>query len=208
MTTTLNDTMRTASLTEAERKRFADLMEQTYKKVYSLAYRLSNSRQDAEDLTQDAYYRAFRSFGEYEGDRPFENWVFRIVTRLYLDLIRSRRRRVQTMSYDAPLRIDGGDDEVGFEVADKSLNAEGLMMSGAFSESLEAALQKLKPENRLLVMLADVEQLPYCDIAEILGVPMGTVRSRLHRAHKLLRAAIAAEESGKNSPSRLCPSGC
>src|SRR5471030_983103 len=80
--------------------RYNGLMEATYRKVYNMAYRLTGIRADAEDLTQEAYYRAFRSFEDYEGDRPFENWIFRIVTRLFLDMLRSRRRRVKAVSFD------------------------------------------------------------------------------------------------------------
>ena len=84
-------TSSTFSLSDREESRFNDLMEATYRKVYNMAYRLSGNRSDAEDLTQEAYFRAYRSFHDFEGDRPFENWIFRIVTRLFLDLVRSRR---------------------------------------------------------------------------------------------------------------------
>src|SRR4051812_24216946 len=90
----------TFELNERDQIRFNDLMAESYKKVYNMAYRLSGNRNDAEDLSQEAFYRAYRSFGDYEGDRPFENWIFRIVTRLFLDLLRNRRRRVKTVSYD------------------------------------------------------------------------------------------------------------
>ena len=86
------------TLTSQEQVRFNELMDATYKKVYNMAYRLSGSRADAEDLTQEAFFRAYRSFRDYEGDRPFENWIFRIVTRLFLDLLRTRRRRVKSVS--------------------------------------------------------------------------------------------------------------
>src|SRR5688572_32095795 len=83
----------TLTLSPPDQKRFNMLMDETYRKVYNMAYRLVGNRPDAEDLTQEAFYRAYRSFGDYEGDRPFENWIFRIVTRLFLDLLRNRRRR-------------------------------------------------------------------------------------------------------------------
>ena len=91
-------TIQPVELNNREQARFNELMGETYKKVYNMAYRLSNSRADAEDLTQEAYFRAYRSFRDYEGDKPFENWIFRIVTRLFLDLLRSRRRRVRMCS--------------------------------------------------------------------------------------------------------------
>ena len=73
--------MSTFVMTAAEETRFNELMKASYRKVFNMAYRLSGTRPDAEDLTQEAYYRAYRSFEDYEGDRPFENWIFRIVTK-------------------------------------------------------------------------------------------------------------------------------
>lgn len=199
--------MENVQLSSVELVRFNDLMSQTYKKVFSLAYRLSGNRNDAEDLTQEAYYRAYRGFKEYEGDRPFENWIFRIVTRLFLDLMRNRRRRVQAVSYDAPVRTDS-DESLSYEIPDQKSSADSRMMTGAVSEDLETALNRLKPEQRLLVMLADVEGMPYQEIADMIGVPVGTVRSRLHRAHKQLRTHLEATRSNSNSiVGRLCPSG-
>lgn len=182
-----------------EEARFNELLDETYKKVYNMAYRLSGSRSDAEDLTQEAFYRAYRSFPDFEGDRPFENWIFRIVTRLFLDLLRNRRRRVKVVSYDAPLQREGGDDNLFFEMADSEPNAEQTMMSAALSEEMQVALDSLTPEQRTLVILADVENVPYKDIAEMLGKPVGTIRSRLHRTHKLIRHRLeqARRKNGK-----------
>ncbi len=174
--------------------RFEDLMKKTQKKVYNMAYRLSGNAADAEDLTQEAYFRAYRSFDSYEGDKPFANWILRIVTRLYLDLLRHRRRRVQTVSYDNPLHKDSGEDDLFFEQADNTDNPESVLMDSTLGEELENALRSLPAEQRLVVMLADVEGVPYKDIAEILDAPVGTIRSRLHRTHKALRKQLAKWE--------------
>jgi RNA polymerase sigma-70 factor, ECF subfamily len=178
------------TLNAREQVQFNELMEETYKKVYNMAYRLSGNRADAEDLTQEAFFRAYRSFRDYEGDRPFENWIFRIVTRLFLDLLRTRRRRVKAVSYDTPLHSDGGDDNLFFEMPDDAPDPEEVMLAGTFSEDLQKALNSLSPEQRLLVTLADIEGVPYKDIAEMLGKPVGTIRSRLHRTHKLIRSRL------------------
>ncbi len=177
-------------LSERDETRFNELMKLSYRKVYNMAYRLAGNRPDAEDLTQDAFYRAYRSFGEYEGDRPFENWIFRIVTRLFLDLLRNRRRRVRAVSYDSPLQREGGDENLYFDMADVSPNPEQKVLEGSFSEDLQRALNSLTPEQRLLVTLADIEGVPYKDIADMLEKPVGTIRSRLHRTHKLIRARL------------------
>ncbi len=179
-------------------ERFNALMESTYRKVYNMAYRLAGNRNDAEDLTQEAYYRAYRSFNDYEGDKPFENWIFRIVTRLFLDLLRSRRRRVQTVSYDAPLPTSG-DDTVHFDVADGSPTADVLLVNNTLSDDLQMVLASLSEEQRTLVMLADVEGLPYKEISDMMGKPVGTIRSRLHRTHKLIRQRLDALKAHKES---------
>ena len=177
------------TLNPHDEARFNDLMGQTYKKVYNMAYRLAGNRSDAEDLTQDAFYRAYRSFGDFEGDRPFENWIFRIVTRLFLDLLRNRRRRIRAVSYDAPL--PGGSDEgLYFDMPDSAPNPEQSLVEGSFSEDLQKALNSLSPSQRLLVTLADIEGVPYKEIADMLDKPVGTIRSRLHRTHKLLRTRL------------------
>src|SRR5277367_2234178 len=129
-----------------DQTRFNDLMEDTYKKVFNMAYRLSGSRSDAEDLTQEAFFRAYRSFSDYEGDRPFENWIFRIVTRLFLDLLRNRRRRVKAVSYDTPLTNGSGDENLYFEMPDNGSNPEQKVMETSFSEDLQKALNGLSPE--------------------------------------------------------------
>lgn len=176
-------------------------MQATYRKVFNLAFRLAGNRTDAEDLTQEAFFRAYRGFREYEGDRPFENWIFRILTRLFLDLVRSRKRRLQPVSFDAPHRLDGGEDTVRFEIADRSAGPEDLLMRQYVGAELEAALNKLKPEQRVLVMMADVEDMPYQEIADSMNVPVGTVRSRLHRAHKQLRTIL--ERQAKSNSGQM-----
>lgn len=184
--------------------RFQEHVRASYRKVQNLAYRLSGNRADAEDLTQEAFFRAYRGFQAFEGDRPFENWIFRIVTRLFLDLNRSRKRRVQTVSYDAPLWVDGSDDTVQFETADSKPGPDAHMLQGVVSEDLEASLERLSEDQRMLVWLADVEGVPYRDLAEMMEAPVGTIRSRLHRAHKQLRNALEQIRREKSS-GRLCP---
>lgn len=194
---------KTFRLEPNEEARFNELLDETYKKVYNMAYRLTGSKTDAEDLVQEAFYRAYRSFRDYEGDRPFENWIFRIVTRLFLDLLRNRRRRVKVVSYDAPLQRDGGDDNLYFDMADSAPTAEQAMMNTSLSEEMQVALDSLSPEQRTLVILADVENVPYKDIAEMLNKPVGTIRSRLHRTHKLIRHRLEQARRKNEKPMKF-----
>jgi RNA polymerase sigma-70 factor (ECF subfamily) len=187
-----------------EEARFNELMQATYRKVFNMAFRLAGNRSDAEDLTQEAFFRAYRSFSDFEGDRPFENWIFRIVTRLFLDLLRNRRRRVKSVSYDTPLQNGSGDENLFFDMPDDQPSPEQHMMDGAFNEDLQRALNSLSAEQRLLVTLADIEGVPYKDIADMMGKPVGTIRSRLHRTHKLIRSRLEQikRDSGAGAVSR------
>jgi len=168
---------------------FNKLMERSYRKVSDMAYRLSGSRSDAEDLTQEAYFRAYRSFGRYERGRSFENWIFRIVTRVFLDFLRTRRRRVKTVSYDESVEKGGGELQ-SFEFADTRPSPEAQLMAGVLSEGLGNALASLNESQRRLLWQADIDEQRYDDIATELGTPVGTVRSRLHRTHKLMRLGL------------------
>jgi len=185
--------IKSMKLSSKDERAFSKKMAGTYRKVYNLAYRLSGNANDAEDLTQEAFVRAFRHFEDYEGDKPFENWIYRIVTRLFLDLRRSRNRRVQTVSYDATWSTEQ-DDSVAFQIADETMSPEKALLERTFSDDLEQVLSLLTPEQRLLVTLADVEGMPHKDIAAIIGSPVGTIRSRLHRMHKFLREQLAKRQ--------------
>jgi RNA polymerase sigma-70 factor (ECF subfamily) len=193
-------------LSVEDQKRFNELTDASYRKVLNLAYRLAGNRSDAEDLTQEAYYRAYRGFHSYEGDRPFENWIFRIVTRLFLDMTRRRKRRVQTVSSDAPLRSDATDDTVTLDAADPSAGPEQILLDRHFSEPIACSLQELSEDQRMLIMLADVERIPYQEIADLLGTPVGTIRSRLHRIHKRLRERLGMFEARRCSKPNCCMS--
>lgn len=193
--------METETLTAFDQRRFNELMQATYRKVFNMAYRLAGNRPDAEDLTQEAFFRAYRSFTDYEGDRPFENWIFRIVTRLYLDLLRSRRRRIKAVSYDTPIQAPGADENLFFDMPDDRPTPEQSALSGSFSEDIQRVLNSLTAEQRLLVTLADIEGIPYKEIAEMLDKPVGTIRSRLHRTHKQIRSRLEAVR--KENPQAL-----
>lgn len=173
------------TLDAAQQAQFDALMSATYDRVLKMAFRLCHDAADAEDLTQEAFCRAFRSFDAYDGKWPFESWIYRIVTRLHLDMLRARRRRVHAVSYDA-LAGTGGEDGWHFETADDRPNPEQCLLGRSWSEDLVAVLSSLTSEQRMILRLADVEDMPYQEIADMLGKPIGTIRSRLHRTHKLL----------------------
>ena len=149
-------------------------------RVYRLAYRLTGNRPDAEDLTQEVFVRVFRSLSSYQPG-TFEGWLHRITTNLFLD----HARRKQRIRFDA-LPDDVGDKLPGFLPSP----AVGFDEQG-FDADIEAALAELQPDFRVAVVLCDVEGLTYEEIAAVLDVKIGTVRSRIHRGRSMLRKALA-----------------
>lgn len=176
-------------MTSAETARLDALISNSYRGVFNLAYRLSGNRSDAEDLAQEACYRACRGIESYQGDRPFANWIDKIVVRLYLDSLRSRSRRVNAVSFD----------QLPFEVPDRKNNPEDEVLGRVIGEPLQLAFKLLNPDQQHLLALADIDELPYCEIAQMVGSPTGTVRSRLHRIRRRMRDTLDAIEERRIS---------
>ncbi|MFC6146374.1 RNA polymerase sigma factor SigE [Corynebacterium nasicanis] len=148
--------------------------------VYRLAFRLSGNPHDAEDLTQETFMRVFRSLRHYQPG-TFEGWLHRITTNLFLDMVRHRNKiRMEALPEDYE-RVPGTDmtPEQAYSVAN-------------LDPALQDALDQLGPDFRVAVVLCDVVGMSYDEIADTLGVKMGTVRSRIHRGRTQLRASLEA----------------
>lgn len=154
-------------------------------RVYRLAYRLCGNAHDAEDLTQEAFIRVFRSLDKYKPG-TFDGWMHRIVTNLFLDMARRRARiRFEALPDDAE-RVPG-----------RSRSPEQVLHDGTLDPVLQRALDNLGPEFRAAVVLCDIEDLSYEEVARILGVKLGTVRSRIHRGRASMRAELEAAGVGR-----------
>jgi RNA polymerase sigma factor (sigma-70 family) len=154
-------------------------------RVYRLAYRLSGNRADAEDLTQETFVRVFRSLAEYKPG-TFEGWLHRITTNLFLDMVRRRQR----------IRFDALPEDAGDRLAGHGPGPEQTYDEMHLDPEIQAALDALPPDFRVAVVLCDLEQLSYEEIAATLGIKVGTVRSRIHRGRVLLREALAHRAPG------------
>ncbi|MFI8693419.1 RNA polymerase sigma factor SigE [Dietzia maris] len=159
---------------------WSELVAQHGDRVYRLAYRLCGNAHDAEDITQEAFIRVFRSLDRYKPG-TFEGWMHRIVTNLFLDSARRRGRiRFEALPEDAE-RVPG-----------RERSPEQVISEETFDPVLQTALANLSPEYRAAVVLSDIEDLSYEEVGRILGVKMGTVRSRIHRGRAALRAELEA----------------
>ncbi len=175
---------------------FDHLVRRCHKQAYNVAFRLTGNHADADDLTQETFLRAFRFFNKYNRDMPFENWLYRIMSRVFIDEIR-KKPKYKTQSLDQPINVaNSGDREILFEIPDFESNPEHALLSDMLDEQLQTALNALPEEFRIAVILADIEGLSYEEISESMSCSLGTVRSRLHRGRKLLRSKlIAAKEA-------------
>ncbi len=148
-------------------------------RVYRLAYRLTGNSHDAEDLTQEVFVRVFRSLDSYIPG-TFEGWLHRITTNLFLDMARRRQRiRFEGLADETESRLGGSEPTPAQAFDDRHLDGD-----------IHAALMALAPEYRAAVILCDIEGMSYEEIADTLGVKLGTVRSRIHRGRAQLRQAL------------------
>jgi len=165
-------------------------------RVYTMAYRLAGNDADAKDLAQEAFLRVFRALRSIDPSSHLDSWLYRIVTNLFIDMLR-RRPRVRIESLDEPVRTQRGGDVVR-EIADDRAGTEADVVDAQMELEIQHALVALHPDLRAVVVLSDIEGYAYEEIAETLGVPVGTVKSRLHRARKTLQARL-----GHLAPDRL-----
>ena len=162
--------------------------------VYRLALRLTGNRQDAEDLTQDVFVRVFRSIHTFTPG-TLDGWLHRITTNLFLDGARRRQRiRMEAMS-DAQERV-----------LEDGLTPDELLDGGNLDADVQTALAALAPEDRVCVVLCDIEGLSYDEIAAVLDIKVGTVRSRIHRGRTQLRTALAHRRPTPDRERYLGPS--
>ncbi|HVF19748.1 MAG TPA: RNA polymerase sigma factor SigE [Mycobacteriales bacterium] len=173
------DTANTANTADWVAPSWDDVVRTHSARVYRLAYRLTGNRYDAEDLTQEVFVRVFRSLADYTPG-TFEGWLHRITTNLFLDQVRRKAR----------IRFDALPEDAE-RVAGRERSPEQHVDDALYDPDVQAALDALPAEFRAAVVLCDVEGLSYDEIADTLGIKLGTVRSRIHRGRAQLRDALA-----------------
>ncbi len=149
-------------------------------KVYRLAYRLTGNKYDAEDLTQEVFVRVFRSLANFKPG-TLDGWLHRITTNLFLDQARRKTR----------IRFDGLTEEAESRLPSGQPGPERSFEFNNLDIDVQSALEELPPDFRAAVVLCDLEGLAYDEVAEVLGVKLGTVRSRIHRGRTMLREKLA-----------------
>jgi RNA polymerase sigma-70 factor (ECF subfamily) len=148
--------------------------------------------EDAADIVQEAFVRAFQALGSFDPNRSFGAWIARIAANLCID--HYRRRRLHLVSLDAPLDQEPG--ERSRDLPDAAPLPDELVSRAESASRMDSLVQGLPPRYRIVILLRYKEDLAYEEIAEVLRLPLGTVKARLHRAHHLLKRRLEPGQGG------------
>ena len=170
---------------------FEQLILQYERKVYNLAFRLTGNHDDASDVAQEAFLKIYTSLPDFRGDASFSTWVYRIVSNVCLDELRKRKRQRAT-SLDEPVSTQDGD--MNRQLADRMEGPEEFVERLEVQRTVQAGIDSLDEDYRLVVILRDLQGYSYDEIATIMGCSLGTVKSRLNRARRALKEKFTSLE--------------
>jgi len=168
---------------ENDEQAYAMLMDRYKRPVYHMILKMVRNVDDAEDLTIEAFAKAFKNLHRFKKDYTFSTWLFRIATNNAIDFI--RKKRLETMSLDTSFTDDNG-DAVQIDVEDKNLNPQEVAIKSQKIELIQMFVTKLPAKYQRLVKLRYFKEFSYEEIAKELDAPLGTVKAQLHRARELM----------------------
>ncbi len=171
------------ALEEADQRAYAELMGRYRDSVYYMLLKMVNNKDDAEDLTVEAFGKAFKRLSQYTPNFAFSTWLFRIATNNCIDFI--RRKRKNTFSIDQPIEDDEGGEMV-MDLRSEALDPEEHIMKKQKIIMLRELVDKMKPRYRTLIEMRYFQELSYEEIADQLELPLGTVKAQLFRAREFL----------------------
>ena len=174
---------------QGDNSAFEQLLLAHQKKVYNLCLRMAANPDDALDLSQEAFIKAWRTLGQYQFEASFSTWLFRLTSNVCIDFLRRKKRRQETSLTE---NYDDSDEGAELSIPDANPLPEQQAITNETKIELARAMGQLAPDHREILQLRVVEDLPYEQIADILGVRVGTVKSRLARARLSLRKILKA----------------
>ena len=177
---------------------FAALVARTQAKVYNLALRLSGSAEDAADLTQEAYLNAWRGLSSFQGESAFSTWLYRLTTNVCIDFLRRERRR---QAIAGAVSLDDNEVDYANLVPDRAPSPHEILEGRELKAAISRGLRQLSDEHRQVLVLREVTGLSYAEIAAVLGLEEGTVKSRIARARLALRKYLLEQGNFFGSPS-------
>lgn len=169
---------------EGDSESFEAIVNKYERLVYSICYRMFNNKEDSLDCTQDTFIKVYKNMEKAIGNGNFKSWICRVATNTCLDELRKRGKKNETSLFTLS---NENNESLEKEIVDTSATPLEEILENEKSLVLENAINKLNDENKTVIVLRDIEQLPYEEIAQILGISLGTVKSRISRARKKLK---------------------
>ena len=173
---------------EEKKQKFEEIAFEHMNSLYSTALRLSRNTEEAEDLVQDTFLRAYRFFDKFELGTNFKAWIFKIMTNTFINKYRKKVRTPQQVELDKV--AFGLENEEENDIKAEWTGYDESKYEELFDDDIKSALSQLSEEFRIVVLLADIEGFSYKEIAEIIDRPNGTVMSRLFRGRKMLQKIL------------------
>lgn len=177
---------------EGDLAAYDQLMQQYEKKVYSLCFRMAGNHEDAADLAQEAFLKAFRALPSFKGQSAFATWLYRIVTNTCLDEKRRSSKKPFLVSLDK--RLETEDGEIALTLPGDSPDPLKSTLDGELQREIQSLLEKLPAEQRIVVVMRDIDGYTYEEMADTLQLSMGTLKSRLNRARSKLRELYLGQQ--------------
>ena len=174
-----------------DQQAFADLMKRYKKPVYHMILKMVRNVDDAEDLTIEAFAKAFKNLHRFKKDYTFSTWLFRIATNNSIDFI--RKKKLETTSLESSYTDDSGED-IRIDVEDNNLNPQERAIKTQKVQLIQMFVTQLPAKYQRLVKLRYFEELSYEEIAKELEAPLGTIKAQLHRARELLYDLVKGKE--------------
>jgi RNA polymerase sigma-70 factor (ECF subfamily) len=162
------------------------LLKKYHNQVYNVLFRMVHQRDEVEDLTQEAFIKAFASLKNFNGEYAFSTWLLRIAQNNCIDFI--RKKKLQTFSIDKP--IQSKDGEIAFELPDSTYEPDRVLIANQRTNLIAEAIKSLPPKYRTVIIMRHSEEKDYQEIADELGVPIGTVKAHIFRAREMLNKAL------------------
>lgn len=171
---------------KGDREAFSVLVEKYYKKIYNLAYRFVGDTEEANDLAQEIFTAAYQNLKKFRGDAKFSTWLFQIATNRGKNRFKYLKRRGYFINR-SQADSDDDKDSTPRAIPDTSTNPETMLASKQIQRLVQDAINELDPDHKEIVILRDIEGFSYDEIAQILNLPEGTTKSRLHRARMVVK---------------------